>query len=245
MEKIIESHDVLDVRKPAADADMPKDPGVSPDKELREYSKDYHKEERKEAAKAILEKRKEHFNKQDELSDKIRQLRLEIAGKKGEASQLAEQVELLDDALAESKRGLISRILDRDRIEDLENQLGIKENDIDKAWDEIELKSRQIAEIERLLQDESQLEEARAMIGQFYEVQLTKHIEYLRETDVQHVMREHDVVFVHGIQIGWTPNITSNLSRAASPITKIQAAMVLKPDLSCSTISEGDTASSM
>lgn len=211
----------------------------SPDQELREYTKDYKAGERAETAKEIREKRTEYFERQKSLTQEIQDLKAEIDARRGEAEVLAGQIEILEDELTERKSNFISRVFDSKKLKGTEELLGIKVRDKTELETRVNELLDRLQEASGLLSDDSELIEAREMLTGFYSEKLKDYMEYLDVSDVSKVIEDKNVVFVHGLSV-IAPTQNSQMSTAATIEQKAIVDLALTPDLSCSTIRQGD-----
>ncbi len=98
------------------------------------------------------------------------------------------------------------------------------------------------SELQEQIADDSELQQARKLLSDFYDKENASWQEYEAERqagNVQQLSKEYGVFFVHGIQ-RYTPDKNSPLLSSVETTDKFRIAFALSPTLSASTIRPGD-----
>jgi len=209
---------------------------------LREFSKKHSPEERKQAAQEIVEKRKEYFEAKGNLSKRIENTREKAERKELEATEVAAEVQKIEQELADKKNSLISRFLKHFEIKSTEAELADKKNLLEKCINEQAIINAELESLEEITVDRKSFEKTRQILNEFYkgqEVEWNKYEQNLKERDLADVIKKYDVFSIHSIDASPVQMQRSTMRPGASWEDKVKIILSLEPALATSTIKKG------
>lgn len=214
-------------------------------KPIKTFSKEHHQEKRDAAAREIKTKREEYFHRKKELEERVHEYTRVSEEKRQEESTVVQDIHELEEILAHLKQSRVSRLLRYFKKKEIEKIIE-EQGESKKMFEQARLEAQEaINQAKRQIDDDHSLKEAKEILATFYATQKEawdRYLEEQEERNVSAVMKEYDVVFVHGIHPRFTPRGGgSALDREEVDWkTKCQLLISLEPTISTSTIRKGE-----
>lgn len=230
---------------------------------FNKLSKKYSQESRDKTAKEIREKRKTYFSRMRDIRDQIAALDINKIKKIEDIETIKGAIKEVETELEERKSSILKKLFNYQEIRDLGNRETLLESRITKEQNSLEETIRQITELEGNSLDRNELNSSKKILEEFYEQQIqsyptmqnleAKEVEGKRiaeEKDkegqkIENLMEKYNVIFVHGLLHGHTPEGNSLLRGNIEWRTKLDVVLCLAPTLSTSSIKQGDASDSM
>lgn len=231
-----------------AQNDAPPEHAGGPDHAVREFSREHAPEERQRVAEEILQRRAEYFSRKQQLDKRIHELERHVRDKERSAAETVAVVRSIEAELNEQKRSKIAELLHFFSIRKLESTREMTQEQLEGVLDERDAMAETLNDLEVQRFQRTELEEARALLQDFYHGQQEAWEAYeadQRARDVSRVLQEENVTFVHGIHPNFIPEKNSLLERWVDWKTKLRILISCAPSISTSTLREGDTPANM
>lgn len=228
---------------------------LSKKQEIRKFSKEYSPDERQQTATEIKFKRKEYFERKNDLFEEIELSKPEELKSKDKLSELNKEIEVLTNELSQKRKNKVIELLSYLQIKNIQKNLGKKKIILEQFEDEYVKNKNLISELSSQMDDKSKLEEAKNKLNEFYNSQNEKLDVFENEKlkQLENVVDKYDVVFIHGIHPHFTPKTNSPLKiehlDAGGPEKtveeKLKILLALEPTIASSTIGKNDTPQNM
>lgn len=209
---------------------------------LDDFSKKVQLTERQQAAETIRQYRKEYFTKQEETRNKLEGIVAAAEAKKLTTEEVRKSIEDIEEAIEQSSKNFIRRLLDRKKLKRLETELGIAKTNEDTIAEELaELEAAKL-EAENALQDRTALGKARNELDAFYQKTEQSWNEYEEDREVgnvKNIMRIRNAFLVHAfINPTLSPSDENGLMRNDLSWRDKLDLLVLEPTLSASAVNK-------
>lgn len=211
---------------------------------IKEFSKEQSAEERQQTAEDIRTKRTEHFDRKDRLSEEIQELTTKAQEKEIGVAETVEKMKALETELEQRKDNRFLEFLNHFKLKKIREEIGLKTVTREAFEDEYQNIQDELVSLRQQSEDKKALKEAKDILNGFYGTQTKEwevYNEDLKIRDVDGVMEEHDVVFVHGFRPNFVPGEHSLLRGDVGLEDKFNILFALEPTISTSTIQEGDS----
>ena len=223
--------------------------------DLKKYAKKEHVEDIRQRVSEAREIRHKYFDRKEPISDQLSKVREQIASNKESFDTIAKGLQEITENLNEKSSSFFSRIIEYFSINKLERGLSVKKNDKIKIEAELSNLLAIEGEFSTQLEDRKELETIKNIFKSFYdshiddfkqhqekekiaELERIKKEEMARQ--VETISRDYEVVFVHGISVGYSPESNSLLqTQGVGFETKVKLAISLEPTISASTLRRG------
>ena len=219
------------------------------EKEVRDFSKTFSPEERKEIVDEVKEKRRRYFEKQKSTGEKISVLHLNIEARKESIKFLSEEIENLESELGANEQSLVTRFLNKfgisKRLSQLRAELGAKQEITSEFEEELFENQELIRNLEKQRHDRSDLEEAKQAVVMFYTEQAREFKEQMDIRDISRQTKRTGEFFVHAIHPDFIPSSNSLLNVDTDWQTKLDIFLAFQPTVSASSIGKGNTPNNM
>jgi hypothetical protein len=220
---------------------------------LRQYSKEFSRDERKEVAEEVREERSARFSHVGELERRLDDLLERVEQKKIDADEARQEIQACEEELQSVESAFLAKLLgfvnlEHPHVKKLKARVRRHEvtaGELNSQYEELQDTIRSLQEQKDIRED---IPRTRERISQFYSNQKEEFGDWYREQlevrDVKNVIRNHDVLFVHGILPDYVPDVNSLLHNGVNWKTKLEILLTLEPDIATSTIKSGDSESS-
>jgi len=217
--------------------------------EIKRFSKEQLAEQRQKVAETIKEKRRQYFDRQENLSLQTEKIIQEAKDSEANLGKVIGEIEALSRQIDERDNNAFRKFLNRFRVPDKESQalkklrsekLTTKEN-FEQHFQQAQELLEQI-DIDK--NNKAELAEAKQAISDFYQDASEKWNEYLTEQEqakIKTVIEKYNVLIIHGIHPNFVPGENSLLNIDVDWKTKLKIALALEPSLAASTIKENDS----
>lgn len=211
-------------------------------RDIIEFSKKQSSVDRKVVSDRIRRSRSEYFEKKGKYKDAINSLKKRITEHQSDILELMKEVVDLKESIATKQATLFSSLSNILEIRALRQDLGAKKSILKEREKEHKLAIALLDNYEYLLQNLTNLKDAKKLLIQFYAEQedLMQQIEEEKAGSVAEVIRQHQVLFIHGTDDLWRED-NSNLNRRISTKDKMKIVLGFEPTVCASTIGKGDT----
>ena len=207
---------------------------------VREYTREQTSEERKNLAEKIANLRREKFESDRELEQRLDTLLREAEGKKINAEEAVKQITESEEQLSQLRENLISRVVHFREIQKLERQVGEKKIDQEKFNEQYRETQELISSLDAQKGDRSKIEQAKSLLGEFYAGKEKEWLNFEKEEkdrDVKNVLEQYDVAMVHALISRGAPSENTLLRSDITWQEKLKIILAFEPTISTSTIS--------
>lgn len=219
------------------------------EKAVRDFSKNFSAEERKEVAQEAMEKRRIYFEEQKSLGENIALLHMKAEEGKKSVESIGEEIEKIEQELNAREKSLVSRFLNTfgisKRLSQLRAELGAKREMTGEFENELFENQELIRDLEKQRQDRSGLEEAKKSVVKFYGEQAHELKEQMDVRDVSRQTKRTGEFFIHAIHPDFIPSTNSMLNVDTEWQTKLDIFLAFQPTVSTSSIGAGNTPENM
>ncbi len=214
------------------------------EEKIKQFSRKFFPEERKETANLIKERRASYFQHKNNFTERISELSLMAEEKKEDIQEIIQEIQGLEDDLSKCQKSIVLKVLNYFEIKKLREEIASKSLNSEQFEAEYQKIIDLIQPLEDQLKNKQELSEAKNYLEDFYQKKSKEWQEYQEEEasrEVSNVAGSYDVFIVHGIHPNFVPGDNSLLNRNVDWKTKLKIVLALEPTLSASTISEGDS----
>lgn len=221
--------------------------GLSPSPEelgqVREFSRTHSQAERDETARQILDQRKQHFERQKNLSSETEQTEIARAEKEKYIESVTGEVGEMRDFLSKAENSIFTRLANFRHLRKTKQSLPTREEELVVLQSELETLSDSLGDLnqQKLVRDE--MDRAKDILGEFWQGQSEtwqKFEKSERARDVKNVCVDNNCFMVHAIHPTYTPGNNSLLKKGSTWQEKLQIMLALEPTISASTVHKGD-----
>jgi chromosome segregation ATPase len=180
--------------------------------ELRKFSKEHSSEERKQVTADIKEQRSKYFSEQGSLAEQIKKLEAEAANQESRSGDITEKIDALRQGISQKESNWLSKVVNFFELKKLRQELGARELTAKKLSERMAETGMVMNDLQELIQDKGLLKKARQRLLDFKGEQTEAWREYKEnetKRDVKNIMREQDVVFIHGTHPSFVPEANS------------------------------------
>lgn len=241
-----DNQDNIDTSEDTVDYNAPQNGSANPtyekpSGEVIDYVKSFKRYSVQGVAEEVMEARNEDQDRKRSVFIEIEAINVDIEAKNAEAEEISARIEAIKDEIARKKARLITQIFKARQIKDSEAliaELSTNKNALESMIDTL---LDQVEEKDAIMAEDRWLDASREKWKAFFEEQAKNYEKYLENASVKNITERTGAVFVHAVAFGWSPGANSMVSPSASMTSKSYAVAALGPDISCSTIVEGET----
>lgn len=213
------------------------------EQDLYKYTREHSQEERDQTAQTLYEKRSEYFGRQKNLTTQAEGLQQESESRETLIGNLAKEITGLEDYLSQLNKDILSRTGHLFEIKRVRKQIDGKKVEYEVGSEELGEITATLAELRQQQLDRHELEEAKQILGNFWQEQSQEWQNFQEEEkvrDVKNVCLRNNCAIVHGIHPTFTPENNSLLETGSTWQDKLKILLALEPVIATSTVHAGD-----